>query len=154
MADAAPATPEAPRPLRAWPVAALAVAFWGFQIALVQMDMIMFHRFVSKTAASAVFLLLTLILWFSNGTVKGRTRLLGFGAFLAAVALGIALRDKSYDPFSFIMQTVPWMLTGWAAWVVVGRLRPQAFSTASLAGMLLASALVGDLFRWEGIDGR
>lgn len=154
MADAAPAVPQPERPVRAWPVAALAIAYWAFLFALTQMDMIMFHRFMAKTIASALFLLVSWILWFTNGTVTGKVRLLGFGAFLGALGLGIALRDKSYDPFAFIMQSVPWMLTGWATWLVVGRYRPHAFSAVSLSVILLLSALVGDLFRWEGLDGR
>jgi outer membrane protein assembly factor BamB len=139
-------------PIRVWPAGTLAAIYWTFQLIIAQMDMAMFPRFLSKSLGALAFLLLFLILWLANGTLSWRTRLAGLGAFLGSVALGIFLAHRSFDPLSFIMMVVPYVLTAWAAWMALMR-RTQALQRSSLAAGLLLTAGLFDLVRWEGLDG-
>jgi outer membrane protein assembly factor BamB len=154
MGDESKADPApSPAAVRVWPAVALAVIYWVFQFIVAQSDISVFPRFMSKTIASLAFLLLFIILWLSNGTLKGRTRLLGFALFIGALPLGIAVAHRSYDAVSFLMTTVPYVLTTWAAWLLLAR----RFGTTPVAGLAVAIlAPIGavDLLRWEGVDGR
>jgi outer membrane protein assembly factor BamB len=152
MSDASPVAP-APRPLRIWPAVALTLAYWISQVITDQLEMPMFSRFMSGVVTKGLFLLTFLILWFTNGTVRGRLRLLGLPLLLGGVALGIALSDKSFQAFGFIMATVPIALTTWTIWMVAGRFRPALVGAAPLAAVLLLTFCYFDLWRWDGLDG-
>src|SRR6185436_8010027 len=73
--------PNAERPVRVWPAVVLGLVYWIHQVYVAQSDMAMFPRFMSKSMGSLAFLVLFLILWLSNGTVRGKVRLLGLGLF-------------------------------------------------------------------------
>lgn len=143
-----------PRPVRAWPTALLAAVFWSFLFIVSQVDMGMFPRFMSKAMASLAFLLLFLILWLSNGTVRWRVRFLGLGVFVAGTAAAIKVADRSFDPISYLMMAVPYVLTAWAAWLLIARRRGASVEGPGLAVILLATLAVFDLVRWDGTDGR
>ena len=152
--DAATSSAPAANPVRAWPAALLAVVFWIFQMVLSQLDVPMFTRFMSNALSSAAFLLLFLIFWFTNGTVPGRTRLIAFGAFLAALVAGIALAHKSFDPISFMLTAVPSVLSGWTLWMFLGEGLSAKTARLVLVAGIPACFLFYDLVRWDGLDGR
>jgi outer membrane protein assembly factor BamB len=142
-----------PAAVRAWPVLALVIVYWVFQFIVAQIDMSVFPRFITKTLGTLAFLILFVILWLSNGTLKRRTRLLGFGLFIVGLPLGIAAAHRSFDPVSFLLMTVPYVLTTWTAWVLFAR----HFGTTQLPGLaavILSTIGAVDLVRWDGVDGR
>lgn len=143
-----------PTPARAWPAAVLAGVFWIFQIVLSQLDMPMFTRFLSNALSSAAFLLLFLILWFTNGSVPGRTRVIGFGIFLSSLVAGIGLAHKSFDPMGFMLTSVPSVLSGWTLWMFLTRGWAAKTALTVLIAGIPACFLFYDLVRWDGLDGR
>ncbi|MBV8878871.1 MAG: PQQ-binding-like beta-propeller repeat protein, partial [Planctomycetaceae bacterium] len=149
-----PETAPAVRPPRAWPTAAVAAVFWAFQLVLSQLDVPMFTRFLSNALSSASFLLIFLILWLSNGTVRGRTRLIGLGLFVNSLVAGILLAHKSFDPVSFMLTAVPTVLTGWAVWIFLSRRWEARTAFLVLVVGIPLGFLAFDLFRWDGLDGR
>jgi outer membrane protein assembly factor BamB len=142
------------RPLRVWPIASLAVVYWLFQWGVMLGEMPIFVRFLSGALSALVFLIVFIILWSSNGTLPGRTRLLGVGLLFGGAAAGIALAHKSYEPFGFLMASVQYVLTGCALWLVAARRWPATHSRIALAAIILVEFGAFDLVRWEGLDGR
>lgn len=142
------------RPVRVWPVVALALVYWALVFGVMVSDLAMFPRFMTKALGSLVFLLVFLVLWFTNGAVKGRIRLLGFGVFLAALVAGASLAHRNFDPFSFVMTTVPLVLTVWAAGLLLLRLQPQLPAGRVVIAAILLPVIYVDLLRWEGTDAR
>ena len=148
------ATAAGPRPVRAWPVVALAGVYWVFTLVVAQNDMAMFVRFMSGALSALAFLVIFLILWSSNGTLPGRTRLLGIGLLLGGAALGIALAHSSYEPVGFLMASVPYVLSALAAWHLLARRWEPAKARVVLAALILLGFGAFDLIRWNGLDGR
>jgi outer membrane protein assembly factor BamB len=142
---------SAPR-LRLWPAATLVVVYWAFQLFVAQNDMPMFNRFMSNAMGNLAFLLLFLILWLSNGTLGWTIRLSGLGAFLGGTVLAALLAHRSFDPMSFLMTAVPYVLSLWTLWMFVAR-RTGAKALPLAATLLLANGFF-DLLRWNGLDGR
>ncbi len=141
----------APR-IRLWPAATLALLYWGFQLVVAQTDMPMFNRFMSKSMGGLAFLLLFLILWLSNGTLSWKVRLGGLGAFLAGTVGAILVAHRSFDPVSFLMMAVPYVLTAWTLWLFAARRIGAAL--LPLAAVLVLANGAFDLIRWDGLDGR
>ena len=160
--NAAAAPVPTPRPVRAWPTAALAAVYWIFQIVLGQLDVPMFTRFMSNALSSLAFLLVFVILWLSNGTVRGRLRLALFGVFVGSLVLGLVLADSSYthapdgkfNPVSFMLSAVPIVLTVWAAGLVLVRDWAAGAAVRTLAIGIPLCFFCFDLTRWDGLDGR
>jgi outer membrane protein assembly factor BamB len=144
-------TTPAPR-VRLWPAATLAVLYWGFQLVVAQNDMPMFNRFMSKSMGSLAFLLLFLILWLSNGTLSWKVRFAGLGAYLGGTVGAILLAHRGFDPISFLMMAVPYVLTVWTLWFLIAQ-RIGAKALPLAATLLLANGAF-DLIRWDGLDGR
>jgi outer membrane protein assembly factor BamB len=144
-------SPSAPR-VRLWPAATLTALYWGFQLAVAQTDMPMFNRFMSKSMGGLAFLLLFLILWLSNGTLSWKVRLTGLAAFIVGTAAAILLAHRSFDPISFLMMAVPYVVTAWMLWMIAAR-RIGA-RALPLAATLLVALGCFDLIRWDGLDGR
>jgi outer membrane protein assembly factor BamB len=142
------------RPVRVWPAVALALVYWLHQFVVAQSDMAMFSRFMSKSMGGLAFLVLFLVLWLTNGTVRGKTRLLGLGLFLGGLALSIAEAHKTFEPIGFMMTAVPPALTFWTAWLVLHRVQGARFATATLAAAVLLPFVYADLLRFDGLDGR
>jgi len=116
--------------------------------------MAMFVRFMSGAMSALAFLVIFLILWSSNGTVPGRTRLLGVGLLFGGAVLGIVLAHSTYEPVGFLMASVPYVLTGVAAWHLFARRGTPAQTRAALAVVILLGFGAFDLIRWDGLDGR
>jgi outer membrane protein assembly factor BamB len=160
--DSASAPAPIPKSLRAWPTALIAVLYWIFQFVLAQLDMPMFVRFLSNAMSGLVFLLTFLILWLSNGTVRGRLRLGVFGIFLGALVLSLVLADSSYthgpdgkfNPVSFMLSAVPIVLTVWSAGLFLVRDWAPGVAARTLAVGIPLCFLCFDLTRWDGLDGR
>ena len=152
--DLASSPASTDHPLRAWPTAVLAAIYWVYHLATVQIDMPMFSRFMSNAMSALAFLLVFLILWLSNGTVRGRGRLLVLGVFIGGLVLGIALAHRSFDPISFMLTSVPIVLTVWAAGLFMVQNRPPITALTALAVGIPVSFLYFDLVRWDGLDGR
>lgn len=146
--------PKADRPVRVWPAVALAAVYWIHQIYVAQSDMPMFTRFMSKSMGGLAFLVIFLILWLSNGTLRGRIRLAGLGLFLGGLAVAIAAAHKTFEPIGFMMTAVPPALTIWVAWLGLHRIQGAPFAYATLAAAVLLPFLYADLLRFEGLDGR
>lgn len=154
MADPADAVAvPAVRTLRVWPVVALSSLYWASIFAVSQLDMPMFQRFMSKSIAGLAFLVVFIVLWLSTGRLSWKARLLGLAVFFAAVPLAVGLAHRSFDPFSFVMMTVPYVLTAWAGWMVLCRHTAPSQIGSLLVG-LLATALMFDLVKWDGVDAR
>jgi outer membrane protein assembly factor BamB len=151
--ESAPAAP-APKLIRVWPAATLAAVYWIFQFVIAQLDMPMFSRFMSNALSGLLFLLVFLILWLSNGTIPGRCRLGGLGAFIVGLAAGIALAHRSFDPISFMLTSVPVVLTVWTAGLYLIRGRGAGGLLLPVAVGLPLCFLWFDLVRWDGLDGR
>jgi len=148
MSDA----PKTDRPVRIWPAALLALIYWSHQFYVRQSDLAMFPRFMSKAMGGLAFLVLFLILWLANGTVKGRIRVAGLVLFLGGLGIGIAAAHRMFDPVSFMLTAVPLTLTWWTIWLVLqrttaGRLKPWTVALAILLPLFYV-----DLLRFEGID--
>jgi outer membrane protein assembly factor BamB len=143
-----------PRPIRVWPIGALAAFYWIFTLIVAQSDMAMFVRFMSGALSALAFLVVFLILWSSNGTVPGRTRLLGVGLLFGGAALGIVLAHSTYEPVGFLMASVPYVLTGVVAWHLFARRWTPAQARAALVALILLGFGTFDLIRWDGLDGR
>lgn len=161
MADTPSPAPTS-KPVRAWPTALVAAIYWVFQVVLAQTDVPMFNRFMSNAMSGLAFLLVFLILWLANGTVRGRLRLAVFGVFVGALVLSLVLADSSYthgpdgkfNPISFMLSAVPVVLTVWAAGLfLVRRWAPGAGARTLAVGIPLCFFCF-DLTRWEGLDGR
>jgi outer membrane protein assembly factor BamB len=146
--------PKTDRPIRIWPAMLLALAYWAHQVYVAQSDMAMFPRFMSKSLGGLVFLLVFLILWLSNGTVRGRLRLAGLGLFLAGLAVAFAAAHRTFEPIGFMMTAVPIVLTIWTGWLVLHRFQGLNFSQATLAAAVLLPFAYADLLRFDGLDGR
>jgi len=151
--DSAASPPPAASRIRVWPAAAVVVLYWTFQIIVAQTDMAMFPRFLSNSLGALAFLLLSIVLWLTNGRLTGRMRLLGLAVLLGGLFVGVLLADRSFNPVSFLLTAVPYVLTTWAGWLMYVR-RSGAPSGAGLAAVLLGTIGVVDLIRWNGLDGR
>ncbi|HVR85998.1 MAG TPA: PQQ-binding-like beta-propeller repeat protein [Planctomycetota bacterium] len=152
--EPAPAPVSIDRPLRAWPTAALAAVYWIVQVVFAQLDMPMFSRFMSNAMSALGFLIVFLVLWLSNGTVRGRSRVLVLGTFVGGLVAGMALAHRSFDPVSFMLTSVPIVLTAWALGILLVRQRPSRQAAAALALGIPVSFLYFDVIRWDGLDGR
>ena len=144
----------APKPVRVWPAVALGFVYWIHQLYVAQSDMAMFPRFMSKSMGGLAFLVLFLILWLSNGTVRGKIRLAGLGLFLGGLAIALVAAHRTFEPIGFMMTAVPTVLSYWTVWLVLHRLQSQRFGLATLAAAVLLPFLYADLLRFEGLDGR
>jgi outer membrane protein assembly factor BamB len=141
------------RPVRVWPAVALALAYWAYQIYVAWSDMAMFPRFMSKSMGGLAFLVVFLILWLSNGTVRGKIRLAGLGLFLGSLAITLVAAHRSFEPIGFLMTAVPTVLTFWTAWLILHRVQGPRFAAATLAAFLLVPFAYADLLRFEGLNG-
>jgi len=146
--------PNAERPVRVWPAVVLGLVYWIHQVYVAQSDMAMFPRFMSKSMGSLAFLVLFLILWLSNGTVRGKVRLLGLGLFLVGLPLAIFAAHRTFEPIGFMMTAVPIVLSYWTIWLVYHRFQGARFAYASLAAAVLLPFLYADLLRFDGLDSR
>jgi len=145
---------EPARPIRFWPVAALAALYWIFTAAVAAIDLPVFVRFMSGALSALAFLILFLILWSSNGTLPGRTRLLGIVLLFGGAAFGIALAHPSYEPAGYSLASVPIVLTAAAAWHLLARFVAPGTARLALAALFVLGFGAFDLVRWEGLDGR
>ena len=143
-----------PKPVRVWPAVVVALVYWIHQIYVAQSDMPMFSRFMSKSMGGLAFLVVFLILWLSNGTVRGKIRLAGLGLFLVGLPLAILAAHRSFEPIGFMMTAVPTALTVWTAWLIFHRFQGAHLAHVSLATAVLLPLVYADLFRFEGLDGR
>ena len=141
------------RPVRVWPAVVLALAYWTHQAYVAWSDMAMFPRFMSKSMGGLAFLLVFLILWLSNGTVRGKIRLGGLGLFLGGLAIAMFAAHRSFEPIGFMMTAVPTVLTFWTAWLVLHRVQGARFAAVTLAASLGVPFAYADFLRFEGLDG-
>ena len=147
--------PKTDRPVRVWPAVALTAVYWIHQFYVAKSDdMAMYPRFGSKSFGGLGFLVLFLILWLSNGTVKGRHRVGGLVVFLGGLVLAIVAAHRSFEPIGFMMTSIPLVLTCWTAWLVLQRLSAgRLWPWTLVAAVLLPFAYV-DVLRFDGLDGR
>jgi outer membrane protein assembly factor BamB len=132
----------------------LLVIYWIVMAVIQQSDLAMFPRFLSSSLGALGFLVLFLVFWFTNGTVRGRVRLAAFGIFLAGAVVAILLADRTLNPMSYLLTAVPYVLSAWALWLAFSRLRRVPVEVPALAVIILATLGLFDLIRWEGVDGR
>jgi outer membrane protein assembly factor BamB len=143
---------SSPKPIRVWPAVTLIAVFWVARFIVSQTDIGMFPRFLWKSLGTLAFLLVFLILWLSNGTLRWKVRLAGLGSLIAGLVAGILAAHRSLDPVSFLMLSLPVVMTAWTLWMLAARrigARP-----ATVAGALLLTLGMFDLIRWDGVDGR
>lgn len=129
------------------------VAYWAYILALPQLEMIMFVRFVTRMGAMAGLLLLTLALWTSNSRFRWRDRFLVLGVNVALIAAFSTITDKTMNAFGLIIGGFPWIATLGAVWLWFSAERSLA---ARRAGLLVLPVLVFGtltLLRWDGLDG-
>lgn len=141
-----------PERIRVWPALLLVAVYWIFQVVVGLSDVGMYPLFMSKAFGALGLLIVFLVLWLTNGTLPWRVRFLGLGLFVGALLLGILAAHKSFEPFGYMMTTVPWAITAWTAWMAVSRW--NGVPRASLAGVILIPFATADLIRFEGLSGR
>jgi hypothetical protein len=148
----------APRPQpRAWPAVVIVAVFWAFHFISTRIEFQMFYRFLTGMAVLTLVLITFLAWWLTRRTVSRRERWLAFGALIVAAVVTVPLSHKSMGPMP-IFGGVPWLLTGWAAWLLLTRSLPAAAARPGLrmTGMLLIPFLAFGTFlllRMEGLRG-
>lgn len=146
-------TTRRPGRWRAIVMAIVLIAFWAYILALPWMEMLMFHRFITRMAALLALLLVTVGLWLSNSRFSWRDR---FVVFLGTIGLLFAasrVTDKSVDAFGLLLGGFPWIATGGALWLLMTSQRPPGTRRNGLIGLAMLVFGVLTLVRWEGLDG-
>jgi len=147
-----------PRPLpRAWPAVLMVAVFWAFHFVSTQVEFQMFYRFLAGMAVLTLVLITFLVWWLTRRTVSRRERWLAFGALVVGAVITVMLSHKSMGPMP-IFGGVPWLLTGWAAWLLLTRHLPASARRPGLreSGMIAIPFLAFGTFlllRMEGLRG-
>ena len=143
--------------LRVWPALAFVAFLWAFMVISTRLEIQMFFRFLGQTAALLLVLLSFLIWWLTRRRLPRGERWLAVGALFAAVVVTMVLSHKSMGIMP-IFGGLPWLLTGWAVWLLLTRSHPDdpGRSRTRRAGMLVIPFLAMGAFlllRMEGLRG-
>jgi hypothetical protein len=122
---------------RVWPVLILLALYWPASLALRWSDLPMFVRFMSMLGTCALLLLLFVGWWLAASRVRWLLRFAALGAWFLGGAAAAALVGDPQMAFGWLLFTLPWGLTIWAAWMVLARWVPPGARASGLFAVIL-----------------
>jgi outer membrane protein assembly factor BamB len=142
-------------PPRVWPAVFLVVAFWAAQLALANIELPLFGRFMGMLISSGLLLICFLAWWSLDRRGRRGERLAGVLAWLIAGVVVGAFTFKSLGIMPMLLTAMPWVFTAWAVWLVLGRTLALPIRTRrrGLAVVLALTWGTFTLFRMEGLSG-
>lgn len=151
-----PPEPEStPRPkLRLWFPILLLVAYWGIVETSYQIEMAMFHRFLTRLLTLMGVLILFFVWGMSRRHFRWRERFAIFGIFLTCWIVGGLLGDKTNGLFPALLTAGPIALTLGTAWLWLSKNQSVNRQIAGVAASALVAFGGNSLLRWDGMDGR
>lgn len=150
---AARETPSRPRAMRLWPGCVLVAIYWAVVLGFGFVAMPISTSFLTTAGVGALVVLLFSIWWLTNGTIRGRDRLVVFAAVVLGAVAAAALSDKTLGIAGVILFGLPWAYTVWIVWAVFARRFLPAYFRS---GAIVATGLVWtymSLIRMNGISG-
>ena len=140
--------------LRLWPAVVIVALLWAFLLISPRVEIPMFYRFLAQMAVLTVVLLAYLAWWLTRRRVSRGERWLAVGAVVVAAVVTMVLGHKSMGIMP-IFGGLPWLLTGWVAWLLITRALPADAPRPGLrrAGMLVIPFLALGAFLLLRMDG-
>jgi outer membrane protein assembly factor BamB len=146
-------TTRNPRPMRVWPGLVLLGLYWAVIVWVGGLGLPITTTFMSQAGAGALLTLLFPIWWLTNGTVRGRDRLLILAATVAGGAVAVAVSQKTLGTMGVLLTALPFAFTVWGLWLAVARRTSPAVTRW---GAIVAISLVWafcSLLRMDGLSG-
>jgi outer membrane protein assembly factor BamB len=138
---------------RVWPAVLLVGLFWALELLLRWAPLPLFTGFLARVAVRALLLFLFVGWWLTNGRVARSERWLGLSAAVGGGALAALLSDKTVIAVSWLLMSLPSVLTSWAGWLVVSSRAPAPLRRFGLLVVVLLSWAPFTLMRMEGLGG-
>ena len=146
-----PSTTVPARPKIWLPVVLIAI-YWAYIFISNAIEMPMFPRFMSQTAAMALVGLIFVAWWLIKGRVTWGEKFLVLAACVASLVVAKISSHPSLGPFP-IINGIPMVFTGWALWMLLAQ---KANHRLWLGGLIVAIFLSTGIFpfvRAEGLTG-
>lgn len=145
--------PAIARRPRIWPGVVLVALYWAVAFGVGWAELPISTTFMSIAGALALLTLVFPIWWLTNGTFRGRDRLLVFAIMLAGGAAACAAWQSGPAIFGGVFSALPVVFTAWAGGLLMARWRsPRAGVWTAIATMTLVWG-VASLVQIDGIDG-
>jgi outer membrane protein assembly factor BamB len=141
------------KPPRVWPAVVLVGLYWAYAFGSRSVELTTGVRFFALLGMVAFLTLLFAVWWLTNRRLRGTERLVGLGVAVAGGSVTGGLTQQTLGGFGCFLFATPWVLTAWAAWVLVARK-----ASARTRGLGLALVLLGTwgyfcLIRMDGLSG-
>ncbi len=148
----APAASPVARP-RVWRAVTLVGLYWACYFLLRWADLPLFTGFVAAMASCALLTLLFTIGWLASRRVGLAERLLGLGVAIIGGVLASLLSAPTAGKLAWVLLTLPWVVTAWAAWLVAARSASARTRLVGLPAVLLLTWSAFVLIRIDGLAG-
>jgi outer membrane protein assembly factor BamB len=152
--DPAVSPPTTRPPLRLRVPFITVILFWVFVLSTYELELAMFLRFISRTGATLLMLLIVLGWWLRCRHFRFRERLLILGVLVLTIAAAVFVADPTMNLFPMVLTGLPFFLTGSGLWLAIAKRRPARVQLGGLAAVCLTVFGCLCLVRWEGLDGR
>jgi outer membrane protein assembly factor BamB len=131
----------------------LIAVYWGWFVLSDWLELTTFPRFITRTLAGLLLLLIFVGWWCANRRIPWRTRLVGFLAFVVGGVVANIFGDRSVSGFALLTGPGCMLITAWALWLVLARgMRPGVQQAGLVAVICLAWAFLS-LVRMDGLSG-
>lgn len=138
---------------RIWPGLLLVALYWAVALGVGWAELPITTTFMSGAGALALLTLVFPIWWLTNGTFRGRDRLLVFAAMLAGGAAASAAWQSGQAIFGGIFSSLPWVFTVWAGGLLVARWRSSQAGAYTAVAAISLVWLLASLTRIDGMNG-
>jgi outer membrane protein assembly factor BamB len=113
----------------------------------------MFTRFLATLAACGLLILSFLGWWLIDGRRTWAERLRGLAAAVGGGAVAALFSGPLAMLMAWLLLSIPWVLTAWAAWLLAARWAPARLRPLGLAAVLLLAWSAFTLVRTDGLSG-
>lgn len=138
---------------RVWPAIVLIALYWAVALGIGWAELPIYTTFMSSAGALMLLTLAFPIWWLTNGTFRGRDRLLVLAVLVAGGAAASAAWQSGQAIFSGIFTALPIVFTVWTGGLLIARWRsPRAGVRTAMAAISLVW-FVASLTRIDGING-
>ena len=151
--SAVPVAPATARAIRIWPGLLLAGIYWGAFVGISRAELPITTTFMSEAGAGALLVLLFVIWWLTNRTIRWGDRLWIFLALVIGATTAAIVSRETMGAFGVLFMGLPVTITVLIAGVfALRKLAPRHLR----AGVILATSLTWvyfSLLRMDGLTG-
>jgi outer membrane protein assembly factor BamB len=127
--------------------------FWALAFVFRGMELSTFARFLSTIALCLFLTLFFSVWWLANRRVRGRDRLLVFGAAVAGGVLAALLTRDTFGLIGVLLTGLPFVFAVWTAWLLLARGASAPVQRLGLSAAILLTWASFGLLRLDGLSG-